>query len=411
VAVAALFGCTRSPALAASAVPHEVVVKRAGQAPRVLRVADVGRAVDRLGARAGVTYAVPNMKAHASAALMPNDPGTGTRAGGWEALQWNFAGTFGVDAPGAWSNAVAAGVPGGTGVKVAVLDTGVSYANRKGFRRSPDLGPGQFVPGWDFVARDRYPFDRNGHGTFVASTIAERTGNGYGLTGLAYGARIMPVRVLDATGAGDATTIARGLRFAARHGAKVINLSLNFDPGVPAAKIPQVLEAIAYAHRRGVVIVAATGNEGSASLPYPARDRRVVAVGATTEHGCMAAYSNHGAGIDLVAPGGGDDADLPGDGHCVAGRSGRSIYQVTLTARRPDRFGIPLDYVGTSMAAPHVAATAALVLATGAAGPSPSPAAVTARIEHSARDLGAAGYETAYGWGLVDAAAATAAGG
>jgi serine protease len=125
----------------------------------------------------------------------------------------------------------------------------------------------------------------------------------------------------------------------------------------------------------------------------------------------MAAYSNHGAGIDLVAPGGGDDAELPGDGHCVAGPPGRSIYQVTLTGRRPDRFGIPLDYVGTSMAAPHVAATAALVLATGAAGRRPSPAAVTARIEHSARDLGPAGYETAYGWGLVDAGAATAAGG
>jgi serine protease len=407
-AVVALLGVTAPHARGASAVPHQVVVKRAGAAPRVLHVGSVPRAVARMRALPGVTYAVPNMRAHAAGVFVPDDPGASTHPGGWADLQWNFTGPFGVGASEAWGNAIAAGAPGAAGVTVAVLDTGVAYANTKGFRRSPDLAGAQFVPGHDFVARDRYPLDRNGHGTHVASTIAERTNNARGLTGLAYGARIMPVRVLDAAGGGDAVAIARGLRFAARHGAKVINLSLNFDPGVRSAQIPQVLSAIAYARRRGAVMVAASGNEDSPSVAYPARDSRVLAVGATTENGCVAGFSNRGAGIDLVAPGGGDDDALPGDPNCVTGRTGRSIYQVTLTARRPDRFGIPLDFMGTSMAAPHVAATAALVIATRAAGEHPSPDAVAARIRQTTRDLGTAGYDTTYGWGLVNAAAATA---
>jgi serine protease len=403
----ALLGAAGPPALAASALPHQVVVKRVGAAARVLRVRDVPRALAAMRTRPGVTYAVPNMRAHAAGAFVPDDPGASSQPGGWEQLQWNFAGPFGVGAPEAWGNAIAAGAPGGAGVTVAVLDTGVAYANRGGFRRSPDLAGGQFVRGYDFVAHDRYPFDQNGHGTHVASTIAERTDNAYGLTGLAYGARIMPVRVLDAAGDGDAVAIARGLRFAARHGAKVINLSLNFDPGVRPAQIPQVLSALAYARRRGALVVAAAGNEDSPSVPYPARDSRVLAVGAITENGCVASYSNRGVGIDLVAPGGGDDDALPDDPDCVAGRTGRSIYQVTLAGRR-DRFGIGLDYIGTSMATPHVAATAALVIATRTAGPHPSPAAVAARIEQTARDLGSPGRDTTYGWGLVNAAAASA---
>jgi serine protease len=154
--------------------------------------------------------------------------------------------------------------------------------------------------------------------------------------------------------------------------------------------------------------VAAAGNEDSPSVAYPARDARVLSVGATTEYGCIASFSNRGSGIDLVAPGGGNDDALPDDPDCVPGRKGRSIYQITLTGRLPDRFGIPLDFMGTSMAAPHVAATAALVIATRAAGRHPSPDAVAARMEQTARDLGAAGRDTTYGWGLVNAAAATA---
>jgi serine protease len=345
--------------------------------------------------------------AHAAQAFVPNDPGGGSQPGGWEQLQWNFAGPFGVDAPDAWGNAISARRPGGAGETVAVLDTGVAYTNWKGYRRSPDFAAGQFVSGYDFVDHDSRPLDTNGHGTDVASTIAERTNNGYGLTGLAYGARIMPVRVLDAAGDGHAAAIAAGIRFAARHGAQVINMSFNFDPGVRAAQIPQVLAAIDYAHRKGAVLVAAAGNEDAPTVAYPARDPQVIAVGATTQFGCVASFSNRGEGLDLVAPGGGADAALPGDPDCVAGRSGHPIYQVTLAGASARRFGIALDYVGTSMATPHVSAAAALVIATGAAGPDPSPDAVTARLERTSRDLGAPGHDRDYGWGLLDAAAAT----
>ena len=139
----------------------------------------------------------------------PNDPGLAKTPGGWSKLQWNFVGEFGVEAPGAWQNLIADHAPGGRGVVVAVLDTGVAYANRGRFRMSPDFYRYQFVAGWDFVAHNRYPNDRNGHGTDVAGTIAEATNNGRGLTGLAYGVRIMPVRVLNSEGNGDAATIAR----------------------------------------------------------------------------------------------------------------------------------------------------------------------------------------------------------
>ncbi len=103
----------------------------------------------------------------------------------------------------AWQHLIDAGHPGGRGAIVAVVDTGVAYANRKRFRRSPDFGRRDFVRGYDFVDNDAFPNDENGHGTHVASTIGERTGNGIGVTGLAYGARIMPIRVLDRYGAGD----------------------------------------------------------------------------------------------------------------------------------------------------------------------------------------------------------------
>ena len=166
--------------------------------------------------------------------------------------------------------------------------------------------------GYDFVGHDPYPNDRNGHGTFVAGTIAEETNNQYGLAGIAYGAKIMPVRVLDTEGEGEASTIAQGVRFAVRHGAQVINLSLEFSPGVTASDIPELIDALRYAHRHRVLVVAAAGNEGHAAIAYPARAPDVISVGATTVHGCLAAYSNDGSGLTLVAPGGGPDADLPG---------------------------------------------------------------------------------------------------
>jgi serine protease len=366
----------------------------------------------RLRSAHGVAWAVPDYLAHASGALIPDDRGTGTTPGDWKLLQWNFNGPFGVGAPEAWANVAADGAPGGKGVTVAVLDTGVAYTNRGPFRRSPDFSRYEFVGGYDFVARNRYPNDRNGHGTFVASTIAEATNNGYGLTGLAFAAHIMPVRVLDTQGEGEASTIAEGVLFAVRHGARVINLSLEFSPGVTASDIPELIEAIRFAHRRGVLVVAAAGNEGHAALAYPARAPDVVSVGATTEHGCLASYSNDGSGLTLVAPGGGADAALPGDPNCHPELpSGRDVFQVTFTGSSPRRFGVPSGYEGTSMATPHVAATAALVIASGVLGRHPTPARITARLKATARRLGGGGDERLYGAGLLDAAAATAPGG
>jgi serine protease len=344
--------------------------------------------------------------------FIPNDEGAGHAPGAWEQLQWNFVGPFSVNAPEAWANVAADGAPGGQGVTVAVLDTGVAYANRGPFRRSPDFSRYTFVRGYDFVAKNPYPNDRNGHGTFVAGTIAEETNNRYGLTGLAYGAHIMPVRVLDSQGEGEASTIAEGVMFAVKHHAQVINLSLEFSPGVTANDIPELIHALVYAHRHNVLVVAAAGNEGHAAIAYPARAPYVVSVGATTEHGCLADYSNDGAGLTLVAPGGGADANLPGDPNCFPEKPpGPDVYQVTFTGSSYKKFGMPAGYEGTSMATPHVAATAALIIASGVLGPHPTPAQITARLKATATKLGGGGDERLYGAGLVNAAAATAPGG
>ena len=160
----------------------------------------------------------------------PNDPGTAHVAQGWQKMQWNFLPGAGVNAPEAWANLFADHRPGGQGVVVAIVDTGIAYRDWRQFRKSPDFTGTRFVDPYDFVANNRYPLDREGHGTFVAGTVAEATNNGFGLTGLAYGASIMPVRVLDENGWGDAATISKGIRYAATHGAQVINLSLEFDP-------------------------------------------------------------------------------------------------------------------------------------------------------------------------------------
>jgi serine protease len=343
-----------------------------------------------------------------AAGFVPNDPGRGTTPAGWASVQWNFAGPWGVNAPDAWQNLINAGRPGARGVTVAVLDTGVAYKKTGKFLKSPDFHTGKIVRGYDFVSEDRYPYDSNGHGTHVASTIAESTNNGVGLTGLAYGVKIMPVRVLDNRGEGDAAVIARGIRYAAKHGVDIINLSLEFSPDVRANEIPELLDAVNYARRKGVVVVGASGNEGYPLVAYPAKADPVISVGATTEHGCLSDFSNIGEGLDVVAPGGGTDAALENEPNCKPDApAGGDIYQVTLQGRARRTFGIPSDYEGTSMATPHVAAIAALVIASGVVGADPTPAQVERQIKKTARDLGPPGYDRRYGYGLVDAAAAT----
>ncbi|MCW3005986.1 MAG: family serine peptidase [Solirubrobacterales bacterium] len=346
----------------------------------------------------------------ASDAPPPNDPGKTTVAGGWRAIQWNFlAPNFGIDVEPAWARLAAAGRPGAQGIVVAVLDTGVAYANHGKFRRSPDLVGTRFARGYDFVDDDPYPDDHNGHGTHVASTIAERTNNGLAVTGIAYGATIMPVRVLDTRGEGDANVIARGVRWAADHGADVINLSLEFPGDVKASEIGKLLRAMRSAYAKGIVIVAASGNEAGRAIAYPARAGEVISVGATTEHGCLSDFSNEGRGLDIVAPGGGADADLAGDDNCRPnGPPGEDIYQMTFLGTNPGRFGLPSGYDGTSMAVPHVSGILALIVASGVLGPHPTPAQLLARLKSTARDLGAPGYDRRYGSGLVNANAATA---
>ena len=338
--------------------------------------------------------------------LIPDDPGLVGIRGGWRAAQWNFSAVSGVAAPQAWSHLRAAGRPGGRGTIVAVLDSGVAYRDEPPHRLSPDLARSQFVRGYDFLGRDRRPHDTSGHGTHIASTIAERTDNGTGLTGLAYGTRIMPIRVLDSEGAGDAADIARGVRFATRHGADVVNLSMEFDARTRARDIPTLIDALEHARRRGVVVVAAAGNQARSRVPYPAHHWTTITVGATTESTCGAGYSNYGSRIDLVAPGGGDDADVPGDLSCEPSTRRPDILQVSFDGN-PRRFG-PRGRDGTSMSAPHVAAASALVIASGVLGRNPTPAAVKRHLKATARDLGDAGEDFSYGAGLLDAAAATA---
>jgi len=353
----------------------------------------------------GVLGSLPSLAANPAPPQMPNDRGWSDNAGGWSDLQWNFAGPNGVGAPAAWGNLVAAGAPGGRGVTVAVLDTGVAYPDGPARPGSPDLSAARIEPGYDFVDDDDEPYDENGHGTHVTSTIAEQTGNRTGLTGLAYGVTLMPVRVLDRAGRGSARTIAAGVRYAADHGADIVNLSLNFDGrDLDPTGLEGLRTGLAYARERGTLIVVGTGNDGASGLAYPASDPNVLAVGATTETGCLAAYSNHGVGVDLVAPGGGADANVADDEDCRPGVVGPPVYQTTFgTGGRFDLIG----YAGTSMAAPHVSAAAALVIASGELGHDPAPEAVERRLELTARDLGAPGYDTVYGWGLLDAGAAT----
>jgi serine protease len=386
------------------------------QVVRIPAGESVGSAIAKLRRRRGVAYAVPDYIAHQAGSWIPNDPGQAHRPGGWELLQWNFLPGVGVNAPEAWANLRGDRRPGGKGVVVAILDTGVAYRNWQQFRKSPDFAGTKFIDPYDFVAKDPYPLDREGHGTFVAGMVAEATNNHVGLTGLAYGATIMPVRVLDADGNGDSATIARGIRYAVKHHAQVINLSLEFDITVTAAEIPDIIGAINFAHRHGVVVVAAAGNDSSQRLAYPARAHAVISVGATTRDGCLAGYSNGGAKLDLVAPGGGDDATLASDPNCHPFRNLPAVHQMTFSdfdslspGSNPTKFSLPGSY-GTSMAAPEVAATAALVIASRVLGPHPSPDDILARLEQTATPLGGATPNADFGYGLLNAGAATAPG-
>lgn len=298
--------------------------------------------------------------------------------------QWNLSA---IQIPAAW------GISRGAGATVAVLDTGVAYETRGPHRRAPDLAGTRFVAGWDFVGDDPHPNDiaprdgRRSHGTHMAGIIAQTTGNALGAAGVAPAAAIMPIRVLEPDLSGSATNIARGLRFAAEHGADVANLSFS-----GWWEEESVTDAIRFAVAKGVTVVAAAGNDGRPHVSWPAADPRVLAVGAVGQDLTRAPYSNHGPPLDLVAPGGAG-ADVP-TGH------GPTDGVVAQTLKgSPDEFCFCFS-ASTSAAAAQVSAVAALLVASGRA---TRPTEVRAALLGSARDLGRDGRDRHYGAGLVQA--------
>lgn len=279
----------------------------------------------------------------------------------------------------------------GGGVIVAVLDTGVGYENHGRFRALPDLAGIEFVAPYDFVDNDRHADDDHGHGSHVTGTIAQATHNGVGVAGIARNVRIMPLKVLSGSGSGSIGGIADAIRYAADNGAKVINMSLGGP--LPSRALRK---AVQYAHDKGVVVVCAAGNDGKGKVGYPAAYPGAIAVSATQFDESVTFYSNHGKDIDVAAPGGNTRVDQNGDGQPDG------VLQNTIKIGDPtvnDYYG----YMGTSMASPHVAGVAALIVGEGVT----DPDMVEQILKDTARRPGHQAFsKDKYGAGIVDAPAA-----
>ena len=239
----------------------------------------------------------------------------------------------------------------GAGVTVAVVDTGVACENHGEFTRIPDLAGTRCIPGWNFVSGDNHANDDQGHGTHVAGTIAQTTNNHLGTAGVAYCATIMPVKVLDARGRGTLANVAEGIRWAADHGAQVINLSLG---GGGRSKV--MAQAVAYARARGTTVVCAAGNNGR-YVESPANEPGALAVSAIDEGDQIAFFSSRGPEVDIAAP-------------------GVRILQQTICENGRNRCEQFAAWSGTSMAAPHVAGIAALLYSIGVTDPDAVEAAI-----------------------------------
>lgn len=225
----------------------------------------------------------------------------------------------------------------GNGVIVAVIDTGVS--------RVEDLDPMHFVKGYNFVSNNTNADDDNGHGTHCAGTIAQWTNNGVGVTGVANRALIMPLKVLGANGSGTSAAIAQAIDYATDNGAEVISMSLG-GGGYNSV----MAKAVKRAHDKGVVVVAAAGNSSRGTVSYPAAYPGAIAVAATQADERVTFYSNWGKEIAIAAPGGNTRENPQG-----------GVLQNTIKDGKEGYY----FFMGTSMATPHVAGVAALLIGEG----------------------------------------------
>jgi hypothetical protein len=291
----------------------------------------------------------------------------------------------------------------GLGVLVAIVDTGVRVGGSDGFEPTTIRTDRDF----DFVNEDATADDENGHGTHIAGTIAQRTGNlagtsgGFSVAGVAPKASLLPVKVLDRFGSGTVSDTAAGIMYAANEGAKVINLSLGGD----YSKV--LCDAVTFASRTAIV-VAASGNEaedGFVPVSYPGACPSAVGIGALRFDGSRAPYSN--AGCELAATGPGGDLSpggrlFPRNGNNDDPRNG-ILQEAWDPGRNVDNgFAFFFDS-GTSMAAAHAAGEAAVLL-----GINSDVSTVRRAMLASARDLGRPGADDEYGTGALDLGAAVA---
>ena len=281
--------------------------------------------------------------------------------------QWNFKQ---INLEPAWA------ITKGKGSIVAVVGTGIS--------RVSDLETTDFLAGYDFINDNADATDDQGHGTHIAGTIAQSTNNAFGSAGIAPEASLMPVKVLSIGGNGTVADIAEGIRYAADHGAHVINLTMVGDGNSLFLQ-----KAIDYADRKGAIIISPAGNSGRTAAAYPARYRHVLGVAALDSKGQKAPYSNGGAGVDISAPGGWIEGEDPTGG----------IIQNTFDRRM--QVSIFAPYQGTSMAAPHVSGVAALIHSIGITDPSEIGTILTRSVQRLHRDA-----RNDYGAGKLDASAA-----